>query len=125
MVIGATELILAIMDILGLGLTTRIAIHSAATPHLGVFPWGLAVAAALCLVLALWAITTLVGMLTGKGFARVSMRLIGGVHATVGAYLLLLGIIRYRPGPAWLGGALMAVGLWWYVSFRRAPLPRA
>ena len=121
LVLGATELILAVVDIAGLGLTARIALHNVPSP--GGFSWGLASAAMLCFALSIWAIATLVGMITDRRFARTSMRLIGAVHAALGAYLLLIGILRHQSGPAWLGAALVAIGLWWSLSFRRAPLP--
>ena len=123
LVLGATELILAIVDIAGLGLTARVALHDVAGPTPGSFSWGLASAALLCFALAIWAISTLVGMLTGRRFARASMRLIGAVHAALGGYLLLIGVLRHQQSPAWLGAALIAIGLWWFLSFRRAPLP--
>ena len=123
LVLGATELILAIVDIAGLGLTARIALHNIPSPAPRSFSWGLASAALLCFALSLWAIATLVGMLTERRFARTSMRLIGAVHAALGAFLLLIGVLRHQQSPAWLGAALIAIGLWWVLSFRRAPVP--
>lgn len=135
LLLAGTELVLAVLAFVGLGMTGR-----GSSLHPGAFSWGLTTACALCFVLALWGIATIVGMASGNEFARRSMRMLGVVYALLGGWLFGFAMYEQMHTPAarlsgsplrhslgvmaqlglpWVYLALLAVGLWWSLSFRR------